>query len=391
MTVLAFFNDFGIALSDVMVSIKLDQPTSVYQPIKMPSVPDGNYDVFPIIPVKLKRKIINVKCLKNSGDFLVSGTLSHIDSVVNNIKLIKAGILPISSYLSTLSTVDVVESACRESERLGKGDFELIGVCGGHRYSRQYDNNISGDIPYFGNVTLSGYGALSLLHWLNDRGEQLIKLGFSEESVEKKAFRTANWLPAMLLEEDRRPFHNTLREGVGGYYEVYYFLKNGLVPDDDVLTIFINIDKIRTGIISIGALYYHIYLNENLFILSFNGEMTDFPIDDGISIPLSNFDLFNIQAIYGDNVIPEMSKSLLAMKMGNAKSFRLSLLRENGNQSKRGFSSELKIIKTLSKDRNVHISINKDIIMKYLEDFPIRPRAGQKIIYSRAKEIDCKH
>lgn len=393
MTVLVIFEDLQIALSDVMLSIEKRVGYIAPDPIPLPTIPSEKYDVSPVVPVRMVRKFIGCQIGKQSGKYLVSGTVSHVDKVVENIKIIRSGIgnIPdeMRQKLNTKDIRSVMDCACVMAEKSGYEEFECMGSDGTHLFYRKYDANTPYTMPYFGKVTLSGSGSEFVKKWLFERGEQFEKMSFFSESVIEKKHRTINWLSSLLLEEDTRYLHRTISEGVGGYYEIYDFSDGELQEIDDVVTIFLNVDDIRDDKIFIKNLFYHKYNSDILSVASLNNNTDLFNISDGIRINLSEFSKFEINPLYTSSSKTVFSKSLLLQKSANARLQRLCLFRTGESDDiysvKRYYTSEHKIIKSTVKDEFVHYQFDDEIIRSIMDNFPKRPKLGQETLYSSTR------
>ena len=390
MTVLLFCDDIGIALSDTLTSID-SRGMKETPAIQLPTVGVDVTSNLRFSPTSLKRKKISISHGSGGGEFLVSGTVSHIKKLASNIAAIRSGLLSLSEEqlrkFNPNSSLSIIETACLFTEDTGHGDFEVIGVCDGVRFSRQYNNKIVAEIPYFGRVTLSGSGAPSLLRWLDERGQQFVKMDVGNDTLIQKQHRVSNWLPAMLLEEDWRDQHRTLSEGVGGYYEVFSFNNTTLDPLDSVVTVFASIEgSISDPKITLEKLFFHRYEGECLSVISFLGGQKEFSLGEAIRISIKDFELFNILSICGDQSKPNSTSSRLASEMNSARMFRLSLFRDKGDgdvyQVKRIYSSEYKILTSNVQDGNVHIKMNNDLLQSYIKKFPKSPPRGEHPIFS---------
>jgi len=100
MTVIAFFEDFGVAVSDVMLSVDAKGGG-----ITLPSVGDPSFikPPLPVKPTRLVRKFVRVSRPGSDGMFLTCGTVGHIKKLTDMITGIVAGTVDIPPTLEARS------------------------------------------------------------------------------------------------------------------------------------------------------------------------------------------------------------------------------------------------------------------------------------------------
>ena len=148
MTVLAHFEDLGIALSDILISVEVAGGEGV------PSI--GNPAVAnPILLVrltKLVRKFFRVQMPGSAGMFLVRGTVSHVEEVIANVsKLISEDVQPpshLARQFVARSPASLVDVAAKITEEAGGNDFKLLGVVDAKTYRRHRLETVSQLLPY---------------------------------------------------------------------------------------------------------------------------------------------------------------------------------------------------------------------------------------------------
>lgn len=397
MTVIAFFEDIGLALSDVMTSIDLSalggmQINNLPNAVRLPTVGESVIEALPIRPTSIKRKIMKIKVGEKTGDFLVSGTVSHVKELSQNVRLIPTGLLALSTdqlrRLNLDSVASIVSVASEFTELHGKKDFEILGVCEGIRFNRQYDERIFDNFPYFGNVTFSGSGGEILRQWLADRGTQLARMDIGAEPLPHKRHRVKHWLPSMLLEEDSRNGYRTLTRGVGGYYEVFSFSKSGLSPLDDVLTVFASVEgRASNANVILDRLFYHRYTDDWMSVISYKGAGHEVDRSGFVRIPIEDFELFNIGPLLGEGAEPNRTSSYLVTAMNGADSYRLCLFRDKDKggayQVRRSYSSEHKILSSRVVDGYVHINFDRRLFEYYVKNFPKNVPSNEPRLFSQ--------
>ncbi|MYN40317.1 hypothetical protein GTP55_13120 [Duganella sp. FT109W] len=328
MTVLAYLEDLGLAFADVMLSV--DAPGGH---LVLPTVGDTRNvaQALPVSPSRLVRKFFRLKGLGQSGMFLVAGTVSHIERLIDNIGVLRSNRVRLSAAQArTFNPKDpasIVHTACLLTEQQGWPEFEILGVIAGQTFVRNYDaNRLRSTLPYYGNVYVAGSGGQDLYKWLEERAVFYAAGALAEESLADKGLRAMNSIPMVLLREDALTRVKTISKGVGGYYETYYLSDNALHPVGDVLTVTASIaGKGTTPPLLIERMYYHTYVNDWLLVASlFDTPLTVTP-GAAIEIPLSQFELFKIPPIFEPGPEPNWTIHRLLKSAEVAEMFRLTL------------------------------------------------------------------
>ena len=377
MTVLAIFDDLGLAFADVMLST--DEPGGH---ISMPTTGHTSHldTELALSPSRLVRKFFRFSHRGKEGVFLVAGTVKHIERLVHNIKKVKnQSHLLAAEYKSLLCLSDVhnvIHVACLVTEGEGYGQFEIVGIVDGATFARLYDENRAlNAAPYFGTTKLAGSGAADLHRWIWERGVQYSKRAFANEPLDLKIARTIHTVPSLLLEEDTRSTLSTISKGVGGYYEAYYFFKDTIEPLDSVVTIFAAIKgKGRKSYLELRRVFFHRYVSDWLLVISmFNLPVKIYPGEEK-SFPFDNFELFKIPPLLEEGNEPSWTLSRVAIEMNSAENFRLTLYREEEDEDKvsKRFSEGQGGRRLLSAkiiNRSIVLSINRSELEYYLERF----------------------
>lgn len=339
MTVIAFFEDLGVAVSDVLISVDGNGGGIV-----LPSVGDPRYikPPLPVKPTRLVRKFFRITRPGSEGMFLTCGTVSHINELTDMVARIIAGSVSVPSELAIRldinSVASLVELAAELVEEAGFTQFELLGIVDGTRYARHFNTvTLANYLPYWGNVVALGSGAPYLINWLTEKGNAYLEKGLGDEDTQTRALRAAEVAPSQLLEEDTREMR-TLRKGVGGYYESYAFEKSSIVPHDSVLTVFGRFKRgAPTPILEIRRIFFHLYDKDLLVVGSLAGGPLDVSISQELLVPLDTFSVFEIPSLYASNQTSTWNPSRLAQRLSSAAKFRLTTYRGKHDESVQRF------------------------------------------------------
>lgn len=372
MTVIVFFEDLGVAVSDVLLSVDGSGGG-----IELPSVgnPRSIDPPLPITPTKLVRKFFRVSRPGSDGMFLTCGTVSHIHKLAKMVARIIAGSVNVPptlvSRLNRNSVASVVDLAATLVEQAGSPEFELLGMVDSTRYARHFNTpNLTHCLPYWGEVVALGSGAPYLIDWLREKGDAYIAAGLSDDSVQMRARRASEVVPSQLLEEDTRQMR-TLRAGVGGYYESYAIGSSSIVPDDSVLTVF---GRFKRGapspVIEIRRIFFHVYDKDLLVVGSLTGVPLDVSVSKELVVPLASFKAFEIPPLDAPNQPLKWNSSRLAQMLGSAARLRLTTYRGANDQSvKRFFEGEQgrRLIRTRVSGESLRIKLDEEDLDYFYE------------------------
>lgn len=339
MTVIAFFEDIGVAVSDVLVSAD-----EIGGGIWIPSVGDPQFisPPLPVRPTRLLRKFFRIRRPRSEGIFLTCGTVSHIDSLIEMIESLTTGSVHAPPYWVTRLNVDsvasLVEVAAALVEQAGNDKFELLGMVDGKRYARHFNGpTLVHQLPYWGEVVAMGSGASYLIEWLRTKGQNFLDSGLDHEDLPLRAIRALNGIPSLLLEEDTRQMR-TLREGVGGYYESFAISSSSLLSTEKVLTVFARFKRGLGGpSLEIRRIYFHIYDNDVLVVGSLTGVPLDISIAAPLQVPLNSFVVREIPSLNHVATNSTWSPSRLAMQLNSAEAFRFTSYRGQNDESIKRF------------------------------------------------------
>lgn len=331
MTVLIYFEELGIAFSDVMMSINQEGVG-----VSLPSV---GHIKLPNQASSLVRKIFTIERPKSKGTFLLCGTKSHIQSTINLIdELISGETSPDPDLERKLNINDVaslVQVAAEMTERSKKCEFELFGIVDKKTFLRHFNTTISQKIPYWGSVLAMGSGAEHIKKCLIETGSRYEKSELMHDDKTIKTQRALHYVPSVLLEEDTRE-GRTLTQGVGGYYEAFTVGEDNFNPLDKVLTIF---GRFRKGnrkrlAFELRRIYFHIYHKNTLVIGSVITLPKIIADEQTLKIPLNEFKIYHINP-FGVNEENIYTASKLAIQMNSAESMRLTTYRGKEDASLR--------------------------------------------------------
>ena len=328
MTVLAYFEDLAIAVSDVLLSVKAPG-----RGIRIPTIGGtavANADP-PVRPTRLVRKFFTVKRPRSAGTFLVCGTVAHITRVTQNVDGLVTGRIRPPEHLLRMfvpqSAASLVDVAARMTEEEGLDDFELLGAVDGEGYRRHFNRSVPRDLPYWGRVMVMGSGGPDLVDWLTAKGRAFEDAGLGADDLGRKRSRVVNTVPSMLLEEDTRSTMKTLNKGVGGYYECFDVCDTELVPFDRAITIFGRLKRAsgRTTF-ELRRVFFHTYDEGNLIV----GTLTDLPMDispsEPLRVPSDSLEVFHVPPL-GMRARPTWNASRLASLMNSPRSMCLTTYR----------------------------------------------------------------
>lgn len=338
MTVLAHFEDLGIAVSDILLSV--EEPGGG---IRLPSIGDPRvaHAGLPMRPTRLVRKFIKVQRPRSAGVFLVCGTVNHVEKVVQNVNGLISGVLrpppALAHKFFPSKASSLIDVAAHMAEADGSHDFELLGAVDGVGYRRHFQTSVAQKLPYWGKVTVMGSGGPDLLEWLIAKGLALEAAGLLGDDRERRQIRAQNAVPSLLLEEDTRSTMHTLKKGVGGYYESFEVHDTDLLPFDRILTIFGRF-KPQNGRLDfeLRRVFFHTYDGDDLIIGNLTGLPMTISSPEPLRLPLSDLEVFSVPPL-GQEPNSGWSGSRLALKMGAPLTMRLTTYRGARDQSVQRF------------------------------------------------------
>jgi hypothetical protein len=329
MTVLVFFEDLGVALSDVLLSREVPGGG-----IPVPSIGDPALLSPPLAvqPTQLVRKFFRIQRPGSEGVFLGCGTVSSIKKVFENVDLIisRPELVPneLRHRFNANSVASLIDTAAKMCEAGGKPDFELLGLADGVRIARAFnEGRLEQCLPYWGHVLSMGSGAPMLMEWLRSKGELLINSGLVAESIQFKRIRAMHNTPLMLLNEDIWS-QTTLNVGVGGYYETFLFDNSGLTPAEDTLSVFGSFikEKGRTGF-ELHQIFYHLYDGDYLIVGALLCGKKIIHVNEECRIPLADLTIYPMPPMKSAAAAPEWNPSRLALRMKKSSRFSLNSYR----------------------------------------------------------------
>lgn len=186
-TVIAQFDEIGVAISDVMLSSSDTESKCWLPSIGYLSQGASGND---LVPTRLARKFFRFHKNNVQGMFLCAGTVSHINRLYRNmIGIFDRDLeLPakILNRLNTRSPESVLNAACELTEEEGFPDFEIIGVIDGIGFLRHHNFAlVNQQIPYFGTSHFAGSGGPILKRFLEQRGDAWLSFGVGSSMEEK--------------------------------------------------------------------------------------------------------------------------------------------------------------------------------------------------------------
>lgn len=391
MTVLAYFSDLGIAVSDVLLTVDAPGLHILLPTIgSSRNIPNG----LTLSPSRLVRKFFRIRTRGLMGMFLVAGTVSHIEKLIENLQVARAKPERIPPKLQRTfnqhAPVSIVHTAVLMTEDQGYSEFELLGVVEGELYMRIYEANlIEEKLPYYGSLIVAGSGGQDLHRWIKDRALFYADHAIAADTDLLKAQRAMNSVPMMLLEEDTLNIARTIRNGVGGYYEAYWIDEKTLEPIDDVLTVIASVSgKGESTTLNIERIYYHKYVNDWLLVISLQHPSLSIRSGETLKIPLTHFQKFPIAPIFEPGAEPNWTLSRLLKGAETADQFRLQLRREDQAipSSKRfaeGSIPSRRLFKLRMQSDYVGLSLDPEQLKYFVSRFPKNGRPDDPALQLR--------
>ncbi len=382
MTVVAFFEDLGVAISDVLLTVDVSG-----HGIDIPSIGSTNRMDPPLekkTVTGLMRKFFRAGTPDERGTFLVCGTRNDFERVADWVECICNNSAVLSEYhsrrLNTSSLGSIVQTACEVAEKDGNGMFEILGVIGNDRFARHFNGGkLEQNLPYWGDVVAMGSGAPFLIDWLRKKGQYFLDMGLATDGLMARGSRALTYTRSLLLEEDSRSAL-TIRNGVGGYYESFVIAPGELIPLDNILTVFGEL-KAEGGefAFELRRLMFHCYDGDTLIVGTRYGEHLSIAQNNPGYVALQDFETWAIPAL-GTQPTEKWSSHKLASKMAEAENFSLTMyFGENDGRTKRFYDGDegrrlLDI--SISGDR-IKLQLRIDDIAKYAErmSLPTAPAA----------------
>lgn len=334
MTVIAYLPSLSLAFSDLLMSMEVPGGSSVL----LPTVGATNAlaESLPVTPTRLVRKVHRLKVGGAEVHMLLAGTGSHLRTLIENFEAVRSGkqILPddLQRHFDRSDPLRMLDVVISFTERSGLDEFEVIAFHKDRHLDYRSDAGRSlRAAPYFGDTIIAGGGAADLYRWLSDRGDAYLRHPLTRsDSAQDKHNRTLNLVPSMLLEEDTRDSLRTLRNGVGGYYEVFQVDQEGLHPVDAVLTVFAAVEGKGRGMqIALRRLFFHLYANDCLFIISLFNVPRKLKIGEAVRVDVDDFELFKVAPLFADVKPPNWTAARLLVRLPSAELCRLTLYRES--------------------------------------------------------------
>ncbi|MDQ0016438.1 hypothetical protein J2W23_004841 [Variovorax boronicumulans] len=369
MTVLIHFEELRVAVSDVLMSVAVKGGGIWLPSIGLPHV--ANPDL-PIRPTSLVRKFFRVQRPGSAGMFLVCGTRSHIQEVVDNVEGLISGTrrppAALAHQLFPDNVASLVDVASKMAEDHEKAEFELLGRVDGADYSRHLRQTIPRRLPYWGSVVAMGSGARDALEWLDAKGRSYEAHGLMDDDADMKCLRALNAVPSLLLEEDTRAMR-TVKEGVGGYYESFAIGHDTLRPSDNVLTIFGRFKAGGTGpLFELRRVFFHIYDVDTLVIGSVTELPRDISVGQPLRVPLEDLAVTHVGP-FGDAPAMTWNSSRLAIKMNSPEAMRLTTYRGPNDRAVQRFYEglgERRLLNFKVAGGFLHVQLNPEAFTHYL-------------------------
>ncbi|MHC8309956.1 hypothetical protein ACYZUC_10135 [Pseudomonas sp. GT1P32] len=364
MTVIVIFEDYQLAISDLLLTVN-DRAVTAVTPTTGDTalISDLKLGVS-----RLVRKVVAADGPAGRAELLVAGTVTHIEYFAS--ELIKAfrnqKNLPEELYdiVREKGALGCLEVAALIANAADHNEFEVLGIAGDKMCAHTFDaNRIATTIPYFGTVWIAGSGASDLLSWLELRGKTYAT-HYSHSDLYERRFHIANNIPLLLMEEDLGPRQRTIKNGVGGFYEAYEILHGQLVPIGGWLTIFADIiGKARDESVLVRRLMYHCYRDDYLYVFSMRHDVV-VSAASPISIPLSECTLFEVPSL-----APKLNRSKwtihrVATQLTGASQIRMAIRKnDNGPVTRRFISSHpdfSKLLKINISGANLIVEVDKE-------------------------------
>ena len=329
MTVIALFEEARVGISDVLLSRS--------KSLEVARTPTGgtaeDFARYGLEVSRLVRKVVSAEGPSGKAEFLVAGTVRHIEFFTAALRIAFKSPRDLPEQLQRKALLGgpfgCFEAAALLCDALGFSQFEAAGVAGDrlahHTFDavRMYEN-----IPYFGQVLIAGSGARDLLDWLRIRGESML-LKHGDGNEDDRRFHITHMVPLLLMAEDLGD-QRTLQAGVGGYYESFVLQPGGLSPVDDCLTLFVDIiGRRRDAAVEVRQLLYHCYRGDMLNVLSLPAPVY-LTAGTDTRVALADCCYDEIPPLSGSRAAPSWTPHVLAAKMRGARNIRLHVRKEVG-------------------------------------------------------------
>jgi hypothetical protein len=364
MTVIAIFEDYQLAISDMLLSVKDPAVTAI-----TPTTGDtALISDLKLGVSRLVRKVVAADGPAGRAELLVAGTVTHIEHFAYELNKAfrNQQDLPEELYdiVREKGPLGCLEVAALITNATGRNEFEVLGIAGNQMCAHTFDaNRIATVIPYFGTVWIAGGGASDLLSWLELRAETYATR-FANSSFDERRFHIGNNIPLFLMEEDLSPKQRTIKNGVGGFYEAYEILSGQLIPIGGWLTVFADIiGKARNKTVLVRRLMYHCYSDDYLYVFSMKHDVV-VSAASPTSIPLSECTLFEVPSL---NPKPNRSKWTIhrvATQLAGASKIRTVIRKNDDDPGTRRFISShpdfSKLLKIGISGANLNIEVDQE-------------------------------
>jgi hypothetical protein len=324
MTLIAYFLDLGVGISDLLVTVE--------GPGGWPYIPSiGNAGAsvleLPFHPTRLVRKIGKLTVGGQTTPFMIAGTVSHVQALLETAQNLALGKQrPEFSRvpLDRNSLGSVLDHAARFAVSCGQTHVSVIGL---RRNMTAALRPLRRHLPYFGDVMLAGSGAPEMEIFLEAKAQNYEK-AFATDSKDMKIYRAMHYLPMQLLSADRQVQSPTLSEGVGGFYEVLYNYRGQLHPDEmSWLRILGDLDEPLGTSLRVRALWWHSYEKNNLIVMSAPDENLEMTAGESVHLPVERLrvDCFGPYAARALKPPPAVGTLLPRLARSRFNSFSLSI------------------------------------------------------------------
>jgi len=265
MTMVAYFGELGVALSDLLLTVDGKGRWPFLPSVGYPSREIRSLDFH---VTRLVRKVARITHGGRTSLFLIAGTVRQVDRFLHDVELLKSGKLAPAEHHPRMfpdQLESVLQSAAEHARDRGHFDIGLVGLHGEKTIAIP---TLDITVPYFGRVMLLGSGARAFGEWLEVIGADYARK-FDHDDETMKAYRISHYMTMQLLSADRMWPSRTLSVGVGGFYEVYLDFKGQLEPDNMTwVRVIAELGTRESDGIRLQALWYHEYQGNNLVVMS---------------------------------------------------------------------------------------------------------------------------
>ena len=323
MTLIAYFADLGIGISDILLTID-GQGSWPY----LPSVGEPGESILelPFHCSRLCRKIAKITVAGQTTPLMIAGSVSQVRSYLTAAQDLALGRREAAFNLPTQrnSIGSVLYNAAKIAEAAGQTDVRVIGMRGNETVAV---SPLRRHLEYFGDVLVAGSGADEMMVFLEERSKRYSVL-FASDKPEMRGFRVMHYLPMQLLYADRRSPSVTLGSGVGGFYEVSLNCRGRLEPDGvSWVRMLLQCEKdLRSGV-RLRGLWWHSYEGDDLVIASAPDQDLHIPLKGSVLLPKRDIRLSRVSPYSKPGLGASTSVSTYLPRIPRARFFSLALSR----------------------------------------------------------------